>query len=281
MKQRKIPQLEIIEASDAATFTKKLNHRLAEIETLDSYDILDRNDFCAYIRYSIDETIPESIEDTYKLKYGKTYCCNDCPFLQLDPDRRSVTHHCNLDHDRHLLKQPSCDAFYEGLMNGYYSIVTPEQRQKQFDEMDAAELKRRKEVKSQYQQANKLKNKALKAEKELLKIVAERKALEDEICSEDNPLYSFDMMDFDHPLNNKALRSYEVNLIMHGNREPMTEEELIELAEELDADLCRLENERQLDSEGIVWDCIDLYWSKELRYMRENVWHDEAFYGDE
>lgn len=178
MKKKTITQIEIIQESDAQLFKQKVNDRLREIETVLELSFPSEKQFCALIKYEYTETIPEDARDVYYQQHGKHYLCNDCPFLELDPDRRSVSHWCSLHNDRVELRRPGCEDFYNGLMNGEYHLVTPAERKAQFEKMDREEFARRKKYKSEQQKISKAKRETLKAEKELLQILRERAEIE-------------------------------------------------------------------------------------------------------
>ena len=178
MKKKTITQIEIIQESDAQLFKQKVNDRLREIETVLELSFPSEKQFCALIKYEYTEMIPEDARDVYYQQHKKHYLCNDCPFLELDPDRRSVSHWCSLHNDRVELRRPGCEDFYNGLMNGEYHLVTPAERKAQFEKMDREEFARRKKYKSEQQKISKAKRETLKAEKELLQILRERAEIE-------------------------------------------------------------------------------------------------------
>lgn len=174
MNEKRIPQIELIKETDGKQFQEKLNGRLKELGQITNLTFPEGNGFCAMICYETIIQESESVEDEYYLNYGKRYVCNDCPFLELDPDRRSVTHWCTLQRDRVRLNSSCCDDFYRGLLDGYYAIVTNEERKRQFDKMNKEDLERRKLLRYQQQQISKWKRKELETEKELMKIAEKR-----------------------------------------------------------------------------------------------------------
>ena len=144
MKERTVQQIKVIESTNPATFQEQVNEALKQLPTVINVTYPESKGLCALIRYN--ETIEESetAEDEYKLKTGRSYICMDCPDLALDPDRRAVSHYCRYKKDRTGLKMPACEDFYIRLIRGETHIVTPEERQEQFDDMDRADRERRK-----------------------------------------------------------------------------------------------------------------------------------------
>lgn len=170
MKQRTITQIEIIQEKDPQLFKEKLNALLREIGSDPEVTFPKNKEYCALIKYDIHEEIPENEAERFHQEHGKYYLCNDCPFLELDPDRRSITHWCSYHEDRVRLKDICCDEFFAGLSEGLFHLVRPEERNKQFVQMDLEELDRRKQLRYEMQQASRHKREILKAEKELLEI---------------------------------------------------------------------------------------------------------------
>jgi hypothetical protein len=178
MKQRTITQIEIVQEKDPQLFQEKLNTLLREISGTPEVTFPKSEEYCAMVKYEIQEEIPEDESERFYQEHGKYYCCNDCPFLALDPDRRAVSHWCSYHEDRVRLRERCCDDFYIGLTDGSFHLVRPEERKKQFAQMDQDELQRRKQFKHEMQEASRHKRDALNAEKELLTILRDRAAIE-------------------------------------------------------------------------------------------------------
>lgn len=177
MKEHKYPQVAVIIADGPEQLQEKINSVLKQHPDVTNMVMPEGNSFRAIIQYAVTETIPEDEGERFYIETGKRYCCNDCPFLELDPDRRSATHWCAFHEDRVKLKDVCCNDFFTGLSDGRFHLVTPEERNKQFDQMDRDELQRRKELRSEMQQASKHKREILRIEKELLKVLREKTEL--------------------------------------------------------------------------------------------------------
>ena len=168
MKDTPIKQIVVITDTDPAEFQKEINKTLQEHNEIESLEYKDniQNQFCAVITYIEYRKEPENTADIYALE-GRKYICNDCPHIELDPDRRSVTHYCSKHRDRVTLKRPACEDFLRALRAGVDHLVTPEERREQYNRMDLEELERRREYRKIIQQTCYYKDKLIKLEKEL------------------------------------------------------------------------------------------------------------------
>lgn len=219
MKDQKKIQIDIIQEDDAATFKQKVNDRMSELQNVTELTFPEGCGFCAMIKYEVKTEVPEDAADKYYLKYHRQYTCNDCPYLELDPDRRSVTHWCRLRNDRKALRNPCCDMFYEMMLSGSCSLVTPEERKRQFEEMDRNELARRKELLNISAQISKAKRK---------EAACERK----ELMNRPRYCYEFTGQQADkyNVLDLQFLTAEEIGFIVYGKFIPLTERTLIEIA---------------------------------------------------
>lgn len=167
MKEITLTQIMVITESDPAIFQDKVNEALQlhqDIKALE-YKNSDPGIYSAILTYYDHREEPETTADIYAAA-GKRYICNDCPHLELDPDRRSVTHYCSLHRDRVRLKNCACEDFLKALNAGADHLVTAKERQAQYDEMDRADLERRRRIHNETQATLLLKKKLLQAEKE-------------------------------------------------------------------------------------------------------------------
>lgn len=161
MKERTLRQIAVIAEQEASAFQERVNSELMSHEKVTDIRYQDTNSmFCAIITYEDVLKVVETAEDLFRLM-GKRYWCNDCPFLELDPDRRSATHYCRKFNDRVRLKANPCDWFWEALKNGNVHLVTPEERKLQYETMDSNEEKR---IKARQNELRKLRNERLKLE---------------------------------------------------------------------------------------------------------------------
>lgn len=145
MKERQITQIAVIDEPDPKKFQEQVNSELLAHSTVTGIEYRDGSGkIIAIITYTEVLQEIETVSDYFALM-GKHYVCNDCSACELDPDRRSTTHYCRKHNDRIRLKTPACEWFLQGLQSGDLHLVTPEERQKQYDRMDAEEMERRKE----------------------------------------------------------------------------------------------------------------------------------------
>lgn len=161
MKERTLRQISVIAEQEASAFQERVNTELMSHEKVTDIRYQDTNSlFCAIITYEETLKVIETAEDHFKA-IGKRYVCNDCPFLELDPDRRSATHYCRKHSDRVRLKANPCDWFWEALKDGSVHLVTPEERKLQYETMDSIETKR---IKARQNELRKLRSERLKLE---------------------------------------------------------------------------------------------------------------------
>ena len=144
MKDETITQVIVISDNDPVAFQQRVNEALQKHTDTVSIDYKDNaaSLFSVIITYREHKLVEENSKD-YFANRGKRYCCNDCPHLELDPDRRSRTHYCKLFDDRVALTRSACEHFLSALKSGADHLVTPRERKDQYDRMDAEELERR------------------------------------------------------------------------------------------------------------------------------------------
>lgn len=262
MKERTVPQVAVITADTPEQLQEKMNAELLQHPDVTRMTLSEGNSNRAIIQYMVTENVPEDEADRYFIETGKHYCCNDCPECIWDPDRRAVTHWCRVHEDRVRLKSTACDQFYLRLRSGDIRLVTAEERNARYEEMNLREDGRQKLAKQEASNLWKAKKREAKYAESLLKATTQLREEEQRLNDDNRPYYSFEMLDVYHPLTNKALHSNEVNLIQNGERAELTESDLIKLAKKLDADLYRLDNMTYCDPETITWDSTTLFESR-------------------
>lgn len=168
MREIKEKQITVITDADPAAFQSKINKTLQEHKEINGIEYNNNipGYYSAIITYTERRNEPENTADEYQLA-GKRYICNDCPHLDLDPDRRSHTHYCLLHRDRVTLRTPACEEFLSALKAGFEHLVTPEERRAQYDIMDREDLERRRKKRNEIARQFLIKQKILQAEKEL------------------------------------------------------------------------------------------------------------------
>ena len=71
---------------------------------------------CASVRFYVAEQVPETLADKYQLN-NDIHHCWDCPFFELNPDRRIKKAICHKG-NKIWNDTPACDIFYEMLEGG-------------------------------------------------------------------------------------------------------------------------------------------------------------------
>ena len=175
MKEQQYPQVSVIIADNPGQLQDKINNELRLHPDVTSFTLSDGPGYRAIVQYEITESVPEDEGDRYYLETGKSYCCNDCPDCVWDPDRRAVTHWCQLHEDRVRLKAHACDEFYIRLRENKIHLVTAEERQARYEQMDQQQRERRKEEKQHASEMYKLKKREAKYAERLLKATTQLK----------------------------------------------------------------------------------------------------------
>ena len=143
---RKLKQIAVVNDVDPAQFQNKVNDVLMskgeDVTEVKYYN--ETGSLISIISYNVEIEEIETADDYFEA-LGKHYICNDCPFCELDPDRRAKTHFCLQHTDRIRLDSPACEWFLQGLRDGKLHLVTPGERRKQYDRMDKEEKHRREE----------------------------------------------------------------------------------------------------------------------------------------
>ncbi len=176
MREKETIQVVVIQDKTASGFQEKLNKALDALPADARIEFNMNQGHCCYITYKHSERIPESAEEMLSMKVGRHYRCNDCPYIVLDPDRRSKTHYCEYKQDRRELMQFACVEFYEGLLDGSTHVVTPAEREKQYEEMNRKELERMRERTNLVHKERREKQLLVKAQEELKKAGKKKKS---------------------------------------------------------------------------------------------------------
>ena len=123
MKVLESKKYKIIYDKSASGFEKKLNDA---IEQLNDHALevniteQHQNGVLAYIKYSNDVKIPESIADELELR-GLQIKCADCPYIQKTDDQRKKKFPCKYaSYGSTFLDSPACNRFYEELIQMFY-----------------------------------------------------------------------------------------------------------------------------------------------------------------
>lgn len=153
MKEITTTQILVITDADPDSFQQKVNAALQEHPEINKIDYTGSTPgrYSVIITYTERSEQAETIEDIYQQE-GKRYICGDCPHLEIDPDRRSRTHYCNLHHDRAGMDQKACLEFLEALRKGADHLVTTEERREQRDRLEAEYLEQMRKRKNLIQQ---------------------------------------------------------------------------------------------------------------------------------
>lgn len=67
--------------------------------------------FLAYVDWTEDVNVPETLADEFVLKGVKLFCC-DCPHLEMKNDMRVRYHRCKYSTGPVRFDQPACDILY-------------------------------------------------------------------------------------------------------------------------------------------------------------------------
>ena len=70
---------------------------------------------CAAIEYTTEITIFENIKEEYEAR-GEVYYCDECPYLERNPDGRVKTHSCKCGTT--TISRRACLMFYQELAKG-------------------------------------------------------------------------------------------------------------------------------------------------------------------
>lgn len=132
MKYYEIPQYKIVFAKTAATFEKKLNDAIEDLNDQHPEITISEqhpSGFLAYLKYTVSNRVPENLEDELQIR-GIQIKCNDCPYLQRSNDCRRKKFPCMYaPHQLTYADSPACNRFYEELIRMFleYKAKTQDQ----------------------------------------------------------------------------------------------------------------------------------------------------------
>lgn len=256
MKTTNIPQIAIVEAPNAQELQQEVNRILSEHPDVD--DISLQSDCHAIIKYTISKEEPESLEDRYRLEHGKTYHCNDCPYLEWDPDMRSVTHYCKHHSDRTRKTTPACEEFYSMLMVDQIHPVTADEREAAYKKMRAEEDERRKRNRNYNMYIS-------HSAKEAAEYLREIDSILNGTDLNTRDFYMFETTKTETALSNKILLPEEISLFENGYRKKLSERSIIAIGKRYGAmEIVRC-RDPQYDDSCVIWNESEIiYPTKEV-----------------
>lgn len=125
MKSSRYEQFAIVREDSASLFTDRLNETLYRLKDNNPIVKFSESDpLCAYIKYSISETTPETISEASEME-GVSFVCAQCPYfkpiLKADEtvDERRKYGDCeHAEMGRTLKNARACDRLYELIKEG-------------------------------------------------------------------------------------------------------------------------------------------------------------------
>lgn len=119
MKNVEKKKYKIVYDKSASGFEKKLNKAIDALEDFHPDITIDSNrqdGFLAYIIYTEDYKIPETLNDELEIR-GISITCSDCPYMQRSNDHRKKWFKCKYaSYERTSIDSPACNKFYEDLI---------------------------------------------------------------------------------------------------------------------------------------------------------------------
>lgn len=128
MKHIKTTRLKVIDEDNAIDFEQSVNDSMEELGNFKPQLIIEHNKlFLAYIQYTHEEFIAETLAESFQLK-GFRYKCEDCPhaekFINRDGSedgRKKFKRFCKKNDREVLLKYDACDEFYQHVFLNIYN----------------------------------------------------------------------------------------------------------------------------------------------------------------
>lgn len=116
MKTKTATRVLTIQAATPEAFDERVNAILG-LPNLMSYRLtfLNRADFAAHLEYTIEESYFENIKEEFEAR-GEIYYCDECPYLERNPDGRVKTHSCKCG--KTTISRRACLLFYQELAKG-------------------------------------------------------------------------------------------------------------------------------------------------------------------
>ena len=124
MKRIRRDRIAVISEKSPGLFEAAINNRLDELAEYKPELVIESiKDNTAFIRYTIDEYIPESLADKCEL-LGVKYHCEDCLYCTLKRnadgtiDRRAKKSYCEKGKKATWIHAEACDVYYFELISG-------------------------------------------------------------------------------------------------------------------------------------------------------------------
>lgn len=116
MKTKAATRVVTIQEARAEAFDERVNAILS-LPNLTSHRLtfLNRADFAAHLEYTIEESFFENIKEEFEAR-GEVYYCDECPYLERNPDGRCKTHTCKCG--KTTISRRACLMFYQELAKG-------------------------------------------------------------------------------------------------------------------------------------------------------------------
>lgn len=126
-------QFAIVREDTASLFTDKLNETILRLKDNDPVVKFSESDpLCAYIKYSISETTPETISEASEIN-GVSFTCSQCPYFvpvcreDGEIDKRCKYGDCpHTDLGRTYKNSAACDILYELIKEGGVKVCFTE-----------------------------------------------------------------------------------------------------------------------------------------------------------
>lgn len=111
MRTDRLKQVRCISETTAAAFEDKINEVLANLG--DPEIRIDTNmPFTAYIIYSVQRDLPETILEMFELVDGESHFCKECPHFLKSTDKRKKWGTCVLKSAPSCTDSRACEEFY-------------------------------------------------------------------------------------------------------------------------------------------------------------------------
>ena len=105
-----------VSAKSAAEFDEEFNRVSESLPR--SAELVWDGEMMVHFIYEEDEKIAETVADEYELQ-GLCYKCENCPYLEMDEDRRRRRHTCKYsEYGVTFDDSPACEVFYKALRAG-------------------------------------------------------------------------------------------------------------------------------------------------------------------
>ncbi len=131
MKRSSYEQFAIVHSDSASLFNEQLNAEIYRLKY--NHPVVHFSEsipFYAQIKYTVTESVPESISEEYELQ-GVHFTCAQCPYFEPDKnadgtvDRRYKKGNCNHpdnEYGRTFKDSPACDRLHELINEGSVKV---------------------------------------------------------------------------------------------------------------------------------------------------------------